>query len=75
MAESDSLAGVWRGDGSGFVAKLAAPVGVDPPRVVLCVGRPVGGESEVLGDGLAEIVGDIADEPSVKLVAFTHWVG
>ena len=34
-------------------------------------------EGEVLGDGLAEVVGDFVNEPSIELVAFSHriWRG
>ena len=75
MAEPDASAGVGRGDGRGFVAQLVALVGADAPLVVLFGGCPVGGEGEVLGDRLAEVVGDFAYEPSVELVAFSFRVG
>ena len=65
LVEFDALAG-WGGDGGLLSAELAALVGVDGPSAW----RPVGGENEVLGDGLAEVVGDVAGEPSVELVAF-----
>ena len=75
LAESDALAGlVWRNDGGGFPAQLAALVGADAPLVVLAFG-PLGGEGEVLVDGLAEVVGDAAGEPSVEQEAFARRVG
>ena len=75
MAESYASAGVWRGDAGGVAAQLAALAGAYAPRVVPVFGRPFGGEGEVLGDGLAEVVGDFPDEPSVEQVAFSHRVG
>ena len=61
----------WRSDGGLLPAELATLVGVDVP----CAWRPVGGENEILGDGFAEVVGDVAGEPAVEQVAFTHRVG
>ena len=75
MAEPDASAGVWRGDGGGVAAQLAALAGAYAPRVVPVFGRPFGGEGEVLGDGLAEVIGDFPDEPSVEQVAFKRRVG
>ena len=40
--------------------------------VLMC---PFGGEGEVVCDGVAEIAGDLSDEPSVEKIAFTHWIG
>ena len=54
---------------------LAALVGVDFPRVVGVFEGPFGGEGKVLGDGSAEVVGDLPDEPSVELVAVACRVG
>ena len=76
LVEPDASAGaVWRGDGGGFPAQLAALVGADAPCAVPACGRPVGGQGQVPGDRPAEIVGDFADEPSVEQEAFTSRVG
>lgn len=40
--------------------------------VLVC---PFDGEGEVVCDGVAEIAGDLSDEPSVGKIAFTHWIG
>ena len=75
LAESDALAGlVWRNDGGGSAAQLAALVRADAPRAVPAF-SPFGGQGQVLGDGLAEIVGDAAGEPSVEQEAFARRVG
>ena len=76
LAESDASAdAVWRGDGRGFPAQLAALVRADAPRAIPACGRPLGGQGQVLGDGPAEIIGDLPDEPSVEQEAFTRRVG
>ena len=75
LAEPDASAGVWRGDGRGLVAQLAALVGADAPRAVPACGRPLGGQGQVLVDGPAEVVGDFAGEPSVEQEAFARRVG
>ena len=76
LAEPDASAGaVWRGDGGGFPAPLAALIRADAPRAVPACGCPLGGQGQVLADGSAEIVGDVASEPSVEQVAFPCRVG
>ena len=75
LVESDVLIIGRRGDGGLLLAELAAVVGADAPRVVGLFGRPVGGEGEALVDGLAEVVGDAAGEPSVEPVALACGVG
>ena len=75
LVESDAAGAVWRGDGGGFVAELAAFVWVDSPGGVGGFAGPFGGEGEVFGDGLAEVVGDFVDKPSVELVAAAGRVG
>ena len=76
LVESDAPAGaVWRGDGGGLVAQLAALVGADAPLGVPACGRPVGGQGQVLADGPAEVVGDLAGEPPVEQEAFPRRVG
>ena len=75
MVESSAVGSRWWCDGGLLASCLAAFVGVDFPRVVRVVEGPFGGEGEVLGDGLAEIVGDLSDEPSVELVALAYRVG
>ena len=76
LVKSDASAvAVRRGDGGGFAAKLAALVWADLPCVVPAFGRPLGGQGQVLVNGLAEVVGHVADEPSVELVAFARRIG
>ena len=76
LTEPDAPAGaVRRGDGGGFPAQLAALVRDDAPRVVPACGHPLGGQGQVLVDGLAEVVGDFAYEPSVEQEAFPRRVG
>ena len=76
LVEPDALAGaVRRVDGGGFPAQLAALIGADAPRAVPACGRPVGGQGQVLVDGLAEIIGDLPDEPSVEQEALARRVG
>ena len=75
LVEPDAASGYWWGDGGGFLTELAALVGVDSPGGVGVFAGPFGGEGEILGDGPAEIVGDVAGEPSVELVAFARRVG
>ena len=75
MVEFNAAGTVWRGDGGGFVAQLAAPVGVDGPRGSGVFTGPVGGERDVFSDGFAEVVGGVAGEPSVELVAVAYRVG
>ena len=75
MAEPDASPGaVRRGDGRGFVACLAALVGADAPRTVPAF-SPLGGQGQVLGHRLAEIIGDLVDEPPVEQITFTLRVG
>lgn len=59
---------MWRGDGGGLIAWLASLVGAD---------GPASGEHDVFGDGCAEVVGGVAGESSVELVAVMRriWVG
>ena len=75
MVEFNAAGTVWRGDGGGFVAQLAAPVGADGPRGSGVFTGPVGGERDVFSDGCAEVVGDLPGEPSVELVAVAGRIG
>ena len=72
LVEPDAASGRWRGDGGGFLTELAALVGVGAPGGVGVFAGPFGGEGEILGDGLAEVLGDVAGELSVELVAFAR---
>ena len=75
LVEFDAADAGWRGDGGGLVAQLATLIGIDLPRVVGVFARPLGGQGQILGDGPAEIVGDLVDEPSVEQIAFARRVG
>ena len=76
LAKPDAPTGaVRRGDDGGFPAQLAALVGADAPRIVSAFLGPFGGQGQVPGDGLAEIVGDLPDEPSVEQEALARRVG
>ena len=75
MAEFDAVGSRWRSNRGLLSSCLAAFVGVDFPGVVGVFEGPFGGEGEVLGDGFAEVVGGVAGEPSVELVAVAYRVG
>ena len=60
---------------TGVQGEQDALVGVYSPRFVWVLVCPFGGEGEVVCDGVAEIAGDLSDEPSVGKIAFTHWIG
>ena len=70
LVEADASVDCRRGDGHVLAAEHVAFFGVQGP-VVVHLG-PVGGQGDVAGDGLTEVVGDLGvvasvfDEPSVE---------